>query len=272
MNGKRLSTGLFVVAALTLIAMTHLLAGPRPQAKPARPAPPPPAAGGVCRADAPEFDARRLGVVPADPRNQAWCGSCWAFAAAAGFEISFGIMNPDVRPAGINLSEQHIMGCSIGSCDGGLSESALRWMKEHSIALESELGYQEKDFSCPFQDAGTDYITTDWGHVDKANPLYPSRGEIKSAICNHGSVVAALKTTDKFHQDGNGTPAQRASVAAEKTSGATNNVVAIFGWDDDEGRAGTVTSNPSRSRASDSESATCATHSSWLWRLRDLRR
>jgi hypothetical protein len=186
----------------------------------------------MCRADAPEFDARRLGVVPADPRNQAWCGSCWAFAAAAGFEVSYGIMNPEVRPAGINLSEQHIMGCSIGSCDGGLSESALRWMTDHSIAAESELGYREKDFSCPFQDAGTDFITTGWGHVDKANPLYPSRSAIKSAICNHGSVVSAMKTTQKFHDDGSGTAVQRASVAAEKTSGATNHVVTIIGWDD----------------------------------------
>ncbi len=220
-----------LVAALILIATSAIAAGQGPQLKPGQPLRLVAAAGGVCRADAPQFDARSLGVVPAI-RDQVGCGSCWAFGTAAAYEISYGIMNPDVRPAGIDVSEQHIMSCSIGTCAGGMLETALRWMGDHRIAREAELTYQEVDFSCPFQNAATDYVTTEWGHVDKANPLYPSRNEIKAAVCNHGAVVTAMKTTDNFKNDGAGTVAERASTAREKTNLPTNHVVAIIGWDD----------------------------------------
>lgn len=189
------------------------------------------ALGCDCKADLSQFDARDCGVVP-DSRDQMGCGSCWAFAAAAAFEISYCIMNPDVKPADIDISEQHILSCAAGSCLGTLPEIPLRWMKNHRIEKESALRYQENNFYCPYEDAATDYITTDWGYVDQANPLYPSRKEIKEAVCRHGAVISCMKTTEKFHNDGNGTAEQRNSIATEKPLLPTNHIVTIVGWDD----------------------------------------
>jgi hypothetical protein len=95
------------------------------------------------------------------------------------------------------------------------------------MASEDELKYQAVNFNCPFEDAGTHFVTSDWGYVDPANPLYPSKYEIKQAICRHGSVLSAMKWTDKFKKSGV-IEDQIDDVSANRAS-STDHVVTIIG-------------------------------------------
>ena len=57
-------------------------------------------------------------------RNQAGCGSCWDFSAVAQVESWWNIHNSNPNLM-VDLSEQFVLSCSDGSCDGWHVENAL---------------------------------------------------------------------------------------------------------------------------------------------------
>merc|ERR1712226_132973 len=76
--------------------------------------------------EAPELEAesdltdKQWSVSPV--KDQASCGSCWAFGAVAGMEGSAKIK----LGSSTQLSEQQVMDCTMGSsaCNGGRADSA----------------------------------------------------------------------------------------------------------------------------------------------------
>jgi len=78
------------------------------------------------------------------PKNQFSCGSCWDFAAVGHVEAWWKIKNenPDSM---IDLSEQFILSCTAGSCDGWWPEGALTHIQNFGIPTESCFQYTGND-------------------------------------------------------------------------------------------------------------------------------
>lgn len=83
-------------------------------------------------------------------KNQASCGSCWAFSATGVTESFFLFENKSV-----SLSEQQLVDCSRSQgnqgCNGGWPSNALKYIQAHGITSESAYPYVAKDQTCKTQ-------------------------------------------------------------------------------------------------------------------------
>lgn len=93
------------------------------------------------------FDWRNYGIFP-DIRNQAACGSCWAFSAIGAMEGKYNLERmidgnpPDLN---INISEQYLVSdCMSGSCKGGFANKALKFARDNGIVEESCMPYRSQ--------------------------------------------------------------------------------------------------------------------------------
>ena len=78
-------------------------------------------------------------------KDQAQCGSCWAFSTTGALEGLYYLTNQKTR----SFSEQQLMDCSSSfgnmSCDGGLMDNAFDYIKEHGVTDESNYPYTAMD-------------------------------------------------------------------------------------------------------------------------------
>ncbi len=81
-------------------------------------------------------------------KDQGRCGSCWAFSSTGALEALNKIKGGEMQ----SYSEQQLVDCSRSygnmGCNGGLMDSAFRYVKDHGIALESAYPYTAKDGTC----------------------------------------------------------------------------------------------------------------------------
>lgn len=186
--------------------------------------------------DLPEaFDWREevQGGMPAI-RDQASCGSCWAFGTMAPLECNIKIKDGIEE----DLSEQWLVSCNQDgySCSGGW------WCHDYfreggktdpcgdsGAVLEEDFPYTASNSpcNCPYPH---EYFIEDWAYVGDPGGVAPVE-EIKQAIYDFGPVSVAVCVNNEFK-------AYTEGVFNGPTCHSINHAVALVGWDDNQGTEG----------------------------------
>lgn len=165
-------------------------------------------------------------------RNQAGCGSCWAFATIGALECSIKIRDG----VSVDLSEQWLVSCNQNGwgCGGGwyafdyfLSETDP--CGDVGAVMESDFPYTATDqfCSCPY----VHYYTIDnWGYIGKPYG-WAEVDAVKQAILDYGPVAVGVSATSAMQTYNGG-------IFNSCVAGEINHSVVLVGWDDNQGDGG----------------------------------
>jgi len=139
------------------------------------------------------YDLRDTGILT-PVKHQSDCGSCGEFAAVAITEALIAAATGDT----VDLSEQQIVSCVPGcGCVSGCSTlDALRYIRDHGIAVETAFPYVNADTAC-VADLPTAYRITDvFSTTINTYPLVERIAIIKRTILEYGPVATNMVLYD----------------------------------------------------------------------------
>ena len=167
-------------------------------------------------------------------RNQAGCGSFWAFSAIGAMESAILIADGTSE----DLSEQWLVSCTgAGSCSGGWHTSAFNYLRcngsldpcgDGGAVLESDFPYiaSNAPCNCPYPHP---YYLVSWTSLGSG---VASVNQIKQAIFDHGPVSVCVHVNSAFS-------AYTGGVFNDcENSEPINHAVVLVGWDNTQGTNG----------------------------------
>jgi C1A family cysteine protease len=147
------------------------------------------------------FDWRDSGhVTPV--KNQAACGSCWAFSAVAGVEAHTSIYKQKT----VSLSEQELVDCAwlwaCFGCGGGEVNRAFGYIKKNGLRSESKYPYVAHNQFCKNfgQTITNKTFISDWKNVQPMNET--RMVDVLFHVGPLNVAVAASSRDFKFYKSG----------------------------------------------------------------------
>ena len=148
----------------------------------------------VLLSDEDSIDWRERGAVT-DIKDQGSCGSCWAFSATGAMEGSHFIATGEL----VDMSESLLVDCNYGifsnhACQGGLMNSAFKYLTKHHEITTEEYPYTPKHHHCKASEhVEMDVIASTYKKVKKNKT-----SEMKKALLTHPLAIGVSAGQDAF--------------------------------------------------------------------------
>ncbi len=152
-------------------------------------------------------------------RNQASCGSCWAFSITAVIESLARIKNP----AEIDLAEQTLVStCERdGDCGGGYF-SAFNYARDKGLPNEAQDPYRARNSSCKPGLKPVAKIAR-WAYIGSGD-REPTIEQLKTAIIQYGPISVAVNASFGNYREG---------IYDKCNRSGEDHMVNLEGWNDD---------------------------------------
>ena len=150
-------------------------------------------------------------------KNQASCGSCWAFAACGSFESVVKIWDNVTR----DMSEQWLVNCTSGmDCNGGMFPGSMFTASGKGAVYETDEAYKGTNGTCK-----TTYTYHEKPAGYKQLAVTPTTAQIKQAIYDYGPIWAAVDAGTNFQN-------YKSGVLSATDGTSINHAIVLCGWDD----------------------------------------
>ncbi|XP_023948040.2 pro-cathepsin H [Bicyclus anynana] len=146
------------------------------------------------------YDMRIEGFITS-VKNQASCGSCWAFSSTAAVEGALARSNGGRN---LDLSEQSMVDCAWGfqntGCAGGTVEGAYKYILRHGLPTQMEYGlYLDEVGKCKLDNMTEFYNIKGFAAVPRL-----SVNAMKVALYKYGPVTVAINANNAVMKYNNG--------------------------------------------------------------------